>query len=158
VFHAGKDKATFPDKYRAFQDFLPAEFLHQAGLDALIPAPEIEAPPPLQVAEPPAENWAVPLLALYGPVQTGVTPCPPERALAGVLSQLQIEMPKATYDTWLWDLRLVGFHDGTLYLAAPNELSRQWVDGRLNSTLERMFTGLLNCSIRIQIVSPEGTT
>lgn len=68
----------------------------------------------------------------------------PEHAWQAVLGQLQMEMPKATFETWVRRARFVSWEQGKFTIAAEDELSRTWLDERLSSTLNRMLTGMLN--------------
>jgi hypothetical protein len=76
----------------------------------------------------------------------------PEQAWRAALEQLQMEMPKATFDTWVRDTDFVSFEDGVFVIGATNEYACQWLEGRLASTATRLLTGLMNQSIEIRFV------
>jgi len=44
----------------------------------------------------------------------------PERALQLALDQLRVEMPKASFDTWVRDTRFVSFEDDGFTIGTPN--------------------------------------
>lgn len=73
------------------------------------------------------------------------------------LGQLQIEMPKATYDTWLRDTLGMDFlSEGNRFIVlAPSVYAREWLDGRLKSTAVRLLTGLLNRHISLEFQTIE---
>jgi chromosomal replication initiator protein len=75
-----------------------------------------------------------------------------ERAWQSVLGQLQMEMPKASFDTWARDTRLVGYSDGRLTVGVPNAYARDWLESRLSSTVTRLLAGILNRSIEVEFV------
>lgn len=66
--------------------------------------------------------------------------------------QLQTEMPKAAYDTWVKDAEYISFEDGSLILGVKNAYARDWLDSRLSSTIARLLTGLLNRSVEVQFI------
>ena len=44
-----------------------------------------------------------------------------EQAWQSVLGQLQMEMPRASFDTWVRDTKPVSYHDGTLTIGVRQE-------------------------------------
>ena len=58
------------------------------------------------------------------------------------LGELQLEMTKATFDTWLRDSRLVAYDDGTLTVAVRNSYARDWLESRLMTTIQRVVDRL----------------
>jgi hypothetical protein len=79
----------------------------------------------------------------------------PEQAWQAALEQLQMEIPKATFDTWVSDSNFVSFDDGVFVIGAANEYARQWLVGRLSSTVTRLLTGLMNQSVDIHFIVVE---
>ena len=67
-----------------------------------------------------------------------------EQAWQAALGQLQMEMPKATFDTWVRDTEMVAYEDGVFIIGVNNPYARDWLEGRLNSTATRLLTGLMN--------------
>ena len=47
-----------------------------------------------------------------------------EQAWSSVLGQLQMEMPRAAYDTWVRDTRLFSYEDGVMNIAVRNAYAR----------------------------------
>jgi chromosomal replication initiation ATPase DnaA len=66
------------------------------------------------------------------------------------LEQLQMEMPKATFDTWVRETGFISFDDGVFTIGAANEYAREWLEGRLSSTATRLLTGLMNQSVEVR--------
>ena len=62
----------------------------------------------------------------------------PEQAWQSALGQLQMEMPKASFDTWVRDTRLVSFDAGIVTVGVRNAYARDWLESRLSSTLTRL--------------------
>ncbi len=79
----------------------------------------------------------------------------PERAWQMALDQLRLDMPKASYDTWVRDTSFVSFEDGVFTIGTPNAYGREWLASRLTSTLTRLMTGILNQQLEINFVVSE---
>lgn len=76
----------------------------------------------------------------------------PERAWQAALDQLRLDMPKASFDTWVRDTSFVSFEDGLFTIATTNTYGRDWLAGRLTSTLTRLMTSILNQTVEIQFI------
>ncbi|OGC47367.1 chromosomal replication initiator protein DnaA [candidate division WWE3 bacterium RIFCSPHIGHO2_01_FULL_42_13] len=74
------------------------------------------------------------------------------QAFQAALGQLQVEMPKGTYDTWVRDAELVAYEDGAFVIGANNAYARDWLEGRLKSTIARMLTGMMNRTVEVRFV------
>jgi len=81
-----------------------------------------------------------------------------EQAWQAALGQLQMEMPKATFDTWVRDTELVAYEDGAFVIGVHNPYARDWLEGRLCSTATRLLTGLMNRTVEVRFtVWQDGT-
>jgi hypothetical protein len=52
----------------------------------------------------------------------------PEQAWQSVLGQLQMEMPRASFDTWVRDTRVVSYAEGSMTIGVNNAYARDWLD------------------------------
>lgn len=75
-----------------------------------------------------------------------------KRAWQAVLGQLQMEMAKATYDTWVKDAHFVAYEDGTFIVGLQNAYARDWLESRLTSTITRLLVGLMGRSIDVRFI------
>lgn len=75
-----------------------------------------------------------------------------EQAWQAALGQLQMEMPKAAFDTWVRDSELVTYEDGSFVIGVNNAYARDWLESRLSSTVTRLLTGIMNRSVQIRFV------
>ena len=75
-----------------------------------------------------------------------------EQAWQTVLGQLQMEMPRASFDTWVRDTRLISYQNGTLIVGVRNAYARDWLENRLASTVNRLLVGILNASVNVDFV------
>jgi len=74
------------------------------------------------------------------------------RAWQTVLGQLQMEMPRASYDTWVRDTRPMSYEDGRLTVGVRNAYARDWLENRLASTVSRLLIGIMNRTVDVDFV------
>ena len=74
------------------------------------------------------------------------------RAWEAAKGQLEYDMPKASFNTWVRDTRCVRYNDGELVVAASNGYARDWLSSRLSSTVARLLTGILNRSVAVRFM------
>src|SRR5574340_1166659 len=78
-----------------------------------------------------------------------------KQAWQSVLGQLQMEMPKASFDTWVRDTYPLSYENGVLTVGVSNAYARDWLDSRLASTVSRLLVGVLNANVAVSfVVSP----
>lgn len=75
-----------------------------------------------------------------------------EQAWQLALGELQLEMPRASFDTWVRDTRPVSFQNGTLIIGVRNAYARDWLENRLANTVNRLLGGILNGNIAVSFV------
>ena len=76
-----------------------------------------------------------------------------EHAWQATLGQLQLEMSKASFDTWVSSAEFLGYDEGTGYfeIGVKNAYARDWLDDRLSSTITRLLTGMIGSPVTTQI-------
>jgi hypothetical protein len=74
------------------------------------------------------------------------------RAWETVLGQLQTEMPRASYDTWVRDtFPTIWDAEGSLLtIYAHNQYAADWLENRLTSTVQRLLAGILNQAVTVK--------
>jgi chromosomal replication initiator protein len=75
-----------------------------------------------------------------------------KQAWQAALGQLQLEMPKAAFDTWVRDAELISSTDNLFQVGVHNAYARDWLDSRLKSTITKLLTGTLNHPVEINFV------
>jgi chromosomal replication initiator protein len=75
-----------------------------------------------------------------------------QQAWQSVLAQLQMEMPRASFDTWVRDTRPVTYENGILTVGVGNAYARDWLESRLASTVSRLLIGILNSNVSVDFV------
>ena len=83
-----------------------------------------------------------------------------EQAWQAAVGQLQMEMPKAAFDTWVRDAELIAYEDGEFMIGVGNAYARDWLESRLTSTLTRILTGIMNrsCAVRFNVWQKDSGT
>lgn len=75
-----------------------------------------------------------------------------EQAWQSVLTQLQMEMPRASYDTWVKDTRPVAYNNGVITVGVRNAYARDWLESRLSGIVSRLLISTLNSNISVNFV------
>jgi len=75
-----------------------------------------------------------------------------EQAWQSALGQLQMEMPKASYDTWVRDTRIFTYDDGLFTIGVRTAYARDWLESRLSTTVTRLLMGIMNRSVDVAFV------
>jgi chromosomal replication initiator protein len=75
-----------------------------------------------------------------------------ERLWQAALGQLQMEMPRAKFDTWVRDAELLSYEDGTFIIGVPNAYAKDWLEDRLLSTVKRVLTGIQGRTVEVRFV------
>ncbi|MGB9521246.1 MAG: chromosomal replication initiator protein DnaA [Anaerolineales bacterium] len=73
-----------------------------------------------------------------------------EHAWQAALGQLQIEMPRAAFDTWVRNCEFLAYEDGCFIIGVPNAYACDWLKSRLSSTVTRMLTGLMRRTVEVR--------
>ncbi len=73
-----------------------------------------------------------------------------EQAWQATIGQLQMEMPKAAFDTWVRNTEFVSYEDGCFIIGVQNAYARDWLENRLASTAKRILTGIMNRTVEVR--------
>jgi hypothetical protein len=75
-----------------------------------------------------------------------------QKAWRTILGQLQMEMPRASFDNWVRDTNAVDFEDNVLTISVRNAYARDWLESRLRSTVSRLLIGVMNQAVQVEFV------
>jgi chromosomal replication initiator protein len=75
-----------------------------------------------------------------------------QQAWQAARGQLQMEMPKAAFDTWVHHAEMVSYEDGSFMIGVPNAYAKDWLQSRLASTVTRLLTGMMNRTVEVRFV------
>ena len=67
----------------------------------------------------------------------------PEKAWQAAIANLQMDMSRAAFETWVKPAHLEDFKDNTFLIGCMNTYGRDWLTDRLTTTLQRFLTGVL---------------
>ena len=72
-----------------------------------------------------------------------------EHAWQATLGQLQLEMSKASFDTWVSSAEFLGYDEenSCFTIGVRNAYARDWLDNRLNATISRLLTGMMGSPV-----------
>lgn len=74
------------------------------------------------------------------------------QAWQAALGQLQMEMNKSSFDTWVRSAELVSFENNLFTIGVPNAYARDWLEDRLTITISRILSGMMNASQNVNFV------
>ena len=74
------------------------------------------------------------------------------QAWQSTLGQIQMEMPKASYDTWVRNAQLVSHENNLFTIGVPNAYARDWLEDRLTSTMTKILSGMMNNKQEVNFV------
>ncbi|MCB2160561.1 hypothetical protein KQH40_00585 [bacterium] len=76
----------------------------------------------------------------------------PIKAWEAVKQQLQTDMAKATFDTWVAPTCYLDYNAGTMTIGVPNGYARDWLTSRLSALIQNILRGMLDAEVEIQFV------
>ena len=66
--------------------------------------------------------------------------------------QLQMDMPKASFDTWVKEANLLSHQENMFTIGVPNSYVRDWLETRLVTTVSRLLSGMMGSSQKVEFV------
>jgi chromosomal replication initiator protein len=75
-----------------------------------------------------------------------------EQVWQTALGQLQMEMPRATFDTWVRDSSLLTHEDGDFVIGVGNAYAKDWLENRLRGTVKRTLSGIVGRTVDVRFV------
>lgn len=82
----------------------------------------------------------------------------PEQVWQAALGELQLQLTKSTYDTWLRDAKYLSHEDGVFVIGVENAYAKDWLENRLLSTIKRTLTGITGRTTDVNFVVWSETT
>ena len=75
-----------------------------------------------------------------------------EQAWRATLGQLQMEMSKAAYDTWVRDAGLISYEGNECIIGVKNAYICDWLDSRLMETVSKKLSVLMEENIKVRFI------
>jgi hypothetical protein len=86
------------------------------------------------------------------PVAIDIQGMSPEKAWNAAKGQLQAEIDKVAFDTWVKDVEFISFEGGAIKLGVANDYAKQWLEDRLTRIAERVLSGIIGERLSVQFV------
>ena len=67
-----------------------------------------------------------------------------QQAWQQLIGQLEMDMSKAAFDTWVRSAEFLEYSDGCFKVGVQNAYALDWLQSRLSSTIKRILTGLMD--------------
>lgn len=68
------------------------------------------------------------------------------------LGELQMQMSKATFETWVKPSKVLSYEDGEFIIAVPTAFIKDWLESKLLSSIKRSLSGILGRSVDVTII------
>jgi len=149
-------KGDFPNAtcYEAtyWERHIPNAILDRAGLGEYVQE-KVQEERDAKCVSYPHEEDEIPILGGNG--KTLIAPDVPDKSLRAwqsAIGQLQLEMPKAAFDTWIRDTELVSVDENVFHIGVQNEYACNWLESRLSATINRLLTGFMNQETTVEFI------
>jgi chromosomal replication initiator protein len=73
-------------------------------------------------------------------------------AWLATLGQLQIQLNRSTYDTWLRHAELLAYEDGRFVIAVPHAYAKDWIERHLAQSMTRTLSDIFQRACEIQVI------
>jgi chromosomal replication initiator protein len=74
----------------------------------------------------------------------------PEQVWKAVCGELQLQMTKSSFNTWLRDAHFLNYIDNTYRIGVPNAYVKDWLENRLHTTIRRTLDAVVGQPVEIQ--------
>ncbi len=76
----------------------------------------------------------------------------PDLVWSAALGELQLQMTRATFNTWLRDSKLVRYEDGTFVIGVKSGYAKDWMEHRLLGTIKRTLTRQAGKTVAVKFI------
>jgi chromosomal replication initiator protein len=76
----------------------------------------------------------------------------PETAWKATLGELELQMTKATFNTWLKGARLITSEDNEFVIGVRNDYAKDWLENRLRDTILRTLSAIIGHKVEVRFV------
>ena len=76
----------------------------------------------------------------------------PQRIWQAALGELELQMTRATYNTWIRPVSAISYENGVFCLGTPNGYIKDWLENRLYTPIQRTLSGILGRETTVQII------
>ena len=68
------------------------------------------------------------------------------------LRELQLQVSKANYTSWLKDTQVISYEDGLFVIGAPTAFATEWLENRLQSLVKKTLIGITGRTVDVRFV------
>lgn len=68
------------------------------------------------------------------------------------LGELQLQMTKATFDTWVRPTHAINFENGAMTVGVHSPYAKEWLENRLQATIQRTLTGIIGRTVEVRYI------
>ncbi len=79
-----------------------------------------------------------------------------QRIWQTALGELQLQMTRSTFNTWLKPTRVLERRDGRFVIGVATTFAQEWLDSRLRATVERTLAGVVGDEVEVEFVVAAG--
>jgi chromosomal replication initiator protein len=76
----------------------------------------------------------------------------PNEVWQAALGELQLQMTRETFSTWLQPTRVISYEDGTLIVGVENGYVKDWLGNRLLTTIQRTVANIVGRTVEVRFV------
>jgi len=76
----------------------------------------------------------------------------PHAIWRAVLGELQMQMPRATFETWVKNTSVVSYEDGAFVIGVPNTYAVEWLENRLAGAIKRSASNVMRRSVDLRFI------
>ncbi|MFQ6016355.1 MAG: chromosomal replication initiator protein DnaA [Anaerolineae bacterium] len=76
----------------------------------------------------------------------------PEKAWQAALGELQLQMTKATFDTWVKNTYLVAYEDGVFIIGVHTSYAAEWLENRLQFLIKRTLGRIIGRTVGVRFI------
>ena len=80
------------------------------------------------------------------------TPRQPKEIWDIARSQLRLQLPRSTYETWVRDTSCLAYEDGAFVIGVANAYAKDWLSLRLRPLIKRALVGIIGQAVDITFI------
>jgi len=73
-----------------------------------------------------------------------------QQAWQAALGELQLQLTKPTFDTWVKNTYVISWEDGTFLVGVHNGYAKDWLENRLLTTMKRTLSSIVGKTVEIK--------
>ncbi len=74
----------------------------------------------------------------------------PNQIWQAALGELQLQMTRATFETWVKQTSVLGFEDGVFIIGVQSNFAKEWLENRLLGLIKRTLTNIMGRSVEVR--------